>query len=111
MNSVMERRLAAVEPSSSWARSKVDAVMALAKAGADAAGRGVKSIGGKIGLVTLAVAPVVSFAQSLSAATTFDPTSYVTSITGVVAGILAIGGAVFGVYVAIKSTKWATRSL
>lgn len=54
-------------------------------------------------------APLASFAQT--AATTFDPTSYVASITGVVAGILAIGGAVFGVYVAIKSTKWAARSL
>ena len=41
----------------------------------------------------------------------FDPTSYVSSVTGTVAGILAVGGAVFGVYVAIKSTKWARRSL
>ena len=66
--------------------------------------------GPKVGAVALVVgAPLASFAQST--ATTFDPTSYVTSITGVVTGILAIGGAVFGVYVAIKSTKWATRSL
>ena len=46
-----------------------------------------------------------------TAATTFDPTSYVSSVTGTIAGILLIGGAVFGVYVALKSTKWARRSL
>ncbi len=55
-----------------------------------------------------AAAAVPAFAQEAS---TFDPTSYVGQITGLVAGMLAIGGAVFGLYVAIKSTKWARKSL
>lgn len=55
-----------------------------------------------------AAAALPAFAQE---AGTFDPTSYVGSIAGLVAGMLAIGGAVFGLHVAIKSTKWARKSL
>lgn len=50
-----------------------------------------------------------AFAQT--ATDSFDPTSYVAKITAAVAGILAVGGAVFGLNVAIKSTKWARRAL
>lgn len=55
-----------------------------------------------------AVTAVPAFAQD---AGTFDPSSYAGQITGLIAGMLAIGGAVFGLNVAIKSTKWARRSL
>lgn len=50
-------------------------------------------------------------AQAQTAATTFDPTTYVAAITATIAGVLAVGGAVFGLNVAIKSTKWARRAL
>lgn len=65
--------------------------------------------GPKAGVVAAVVAPLASFAQSTT--TVFDPTSYVAAIAGTVAGILAIGGAVFGVYVALKSTKWGRAAL
>ncbi len=54
-------------------------------------------------------APLLSHAQSTG--TTFDPSTYVTAITGTIAGLLLIGGAVFSLNVAIKSTKWARRAL
>ena len=44
-------------------------------------------------------------------AATFDASSYATSITGLIAGMLAIGGAVFALTLSIKSTKWARRAL
>lgn len=50
-------------------------------------------------------------AQAQTAATTFDPSTYTASITGTIAGLLAIGGAVFAVILAIKTTKWARRAL
>lgn len=51
-----------------------------------------------------------AFAQAAST-DTFDPTSYAAKVTAAVAGILVVGGAVFGLNVAIKSTKWARRAL
>lgn len=50
-------------------------------------------------------------AASASHAAVFDPTSYVTEITGTIPAMLAIGGAVFAVVLAIKSTKWGRRAL
>lgn len=41
----------------------------------------------------------------------FDAATYVTSITGTIPAMLAIGGAVFAVVLAIKSTKWGRRAL
>jgi hypothetical protein len=68
-----------------------------------------KNIKAKLAAVTvMALSVVPAFAQE---ATTFDSTSYVASITALVAGVLAVGGAVFGLNVAIKSTKWARRAL
>lgn len=60
-----------------------------------------------VGVMLLASVP--AFAQV--AATTFDASSYAASITALVAGVLVVGGAVFGLNVAIKSTKWARRAL
>lgn len=60
-------------------------------------------------LAVLAVANGAAFAQSAS--TTFDPSSSVTAINGTIPGMLAVGGAVFLVALAIKSTKWARRAL
>lgn len=67
------------------------------------------SLKSKFAVATVALAPVAAFAEG--AATSFDPSSYVAQITGTIAGILAVGAAVFGVYIAIKSTKWARRAL
>lgn len=58
-------------------------------------------------LALFTVAP--AFAQT--ATDTFDPTAYAAKVTAAVAGILVVGGAVFGLNVAIKSTKWARRAL
>lgn len=59
-----------------------------------------------LGLMLLASVP--AFAQE--AATTFDASSYAASITGLIAGVLTVGGAVFALHIAIKSTKWARRA-
>ncbi len=66
-----------------------------------------KNFANKLAVLALTSAPLVAFAEG----TTFDPASYVAQITGTIAGILAVGAAVFGVYIAIKSTKWARRAL
>lgn len=58
-------------------------------------------------LALLTAAP--AFAQT--ATDMFDPTAYAAKVTAAVAGILVVGGAVFGLNVAIKSTKWARRAL
>ena len=60
-----------------------------------------------VGVMLLASVP--AFAQE--ALTTFDASSYAASITALVAGVLVVGGSVFGLNVAIKSTKWARRAL
>lgn len=57
------------------------------------------------------VIAVPLLAQAQATSTTFDPTTYVAAITACIAGVLAVGGAVFGLTVAIKSTKWARRAL
>jgi hypothetical protein len=66
-------------------------------------------VGQLVAVALVAGLPVVSHAQA--AATTFDASTYTAQIVATIAGILAVGGAVFGVYVAIKSTKWARRAL
>ena len=70
-----------------------------------------KKYGRQLAVVAGAAALAAPAFASTTTTSYFDPTSYVSSVTGTVAGILAVGGAVFGVYVAIKSTKWARRSL
>ena len=70
-----------------------------------------KKIGRQLAVIAGAsVLAVPAFASGTSA-TYFDASSYSSSVTATIAGILAVGGAVFGVYVAIKSTKWGRRAL
>lgn len=57
-------------------------------------------------LAGLGLAAGSSFADG-----TFDVTTYVAQVAASTPGILLIGGAVFAVLVAIKSTKWARRAL
>lgn len=52
-----------------------------------------------------------ALALAQEASTVFDPTSHVTAVKSVIPGALAIGGAVFLVILAIKSTKWGRRAL
>lgn len=47
----------------------------------------------------------------METAVVFDASTYVDSIMGVIPSMLAIGGAVFAVVLAIKSTKWGRRAL
>ena len=69
-------------------------------------------VGRKALAVAVIAAPVLAHAQgSGSTGDTFDPSTYVTAITGTIAGLLLIGGAVFSLNVAIKSTKWARKAL
>lgn len=69
-----------------------------------------RSIGQRAAVIGLTMGGAASaFAEG--AATTFDATSYAAQITAAIAGILVVGGAVFGLMVAIKSTKWARRAL
>ena len=68
----------------------------------------------KYGRQLAVVAGAAALAAPAFATTTtsyFDATSYASTVTSTIAGILAVGGAVFGVYVAIKSTKWGRRAL
>ena len=44
-------------------------------------------------------------------ATAVDVTATATDITGQIASITIVGGAVLGVYVAIKGFKWVRRAL
>lgn len=50
-------------------------------------------------------------ALAQEASTVFDPTTHVTAVKSTIPGALAIGGAVFLVILAIKSTKWGRRAL
>jgi len=69
-------------------------------------------VGRKAMVVAAFAAPVLAHAQSSGGTTdVFDPSTYVASITGTIAGMLAIGGAVFALTIAIKSTKWARKAL
>jgi hypothetical protein len=63
----------------------------------------------KVAFLAVMAAPVLAHADT--GANTFDPTTYVTAIIATIAGLLAIGGAVFSLNLAIKSTKWARRAL
>jgi hypothetical protein len=62
-------------------------------------------------LAVVAVSLIAAAPAMAAGETSFDPSTYVTQISGTIAGILAVGAAVFGVLVAIKSTKWARRAL
>jgi len=55
------------------------------------------------------VVPMVARADTTS--DVFDPTAYVTQITGTIPGLLLVGGASFAVVLAIRSTKWGKRAL
>ena len=67
-----------------------------------------RKYGAKLVTGALVAAPLLARADTTS---TFDPTTYVAVIVATIAGLLAIGGAVFGLNVAIKSTKWARKAL
>lgn len=69
-----------------------------------------RSIGQRAAVIGLTMGGAAS-AFADAAATTFDATAYAAQITSTVSGILVVGGAVFGLMVAIKSTKWARRAL
>ncbi len=56
------------------------------------------------------VATGLAMAQA-APAQVFDASSATTQVTSTIAGLLAVGGAVFAVVLAIKSTKWARRAL
>lgn len=72
-------------------------------------GASLRSIGQRAAVIGLTMGGAASaFAEG---ATTFDASSYAAQITAAIAGILVVGGAVFGLMVAIKSTKWARRAL
>lgn len=67
-----------------------------------------RSIGQRAAVIGLTMGGAASaFAEG----TTFDASTYAAQITAAIAGILVVGGAVFGLMVAIKSTKWARRAL
>lgn len=68
-----------------------------------------KQLRAPVALLSGLAAPFIASAQSTG--TTFDPSSSVASINGTIPGMLAVGGAVFLVVLAIKSTKWARRAL
>jgi len=70
-------------------------------------------VGRKALVAAAIVAPVLAHAQTSGggSSTVFDPTTYVAEILGTIAGLLLIGGAVFSLNVAIKSTKWARKAL
>lgn len=57
------------------------------------------------------VALLAAGAANAQTATVFDASTYVSDITGTIPAMLAIGGAVFAVVLAIKSTKWGRRAL
>lgn len=65
-------------------------------------------------VITSAVLALFTVGNAMAQAAstdTFDATAYAAKITAAIAGILVVGGAVFGLNVAIKSTKWARRAL
>ena len=57
------------------------------------------------------VALLAAGAANAQSTEVFDASTYVSQITGTIPGMLAIGGAVFAVVLAIKSTKWGRRAL
>lgn len=67
----------------------------------------------KKSMIALAVAvtamPAVSFAQELPPI--FDPTETVTTIIGYIGPVVAIGSAVLGVVLAVKSFGWIKTAL
>lgn len=68
-----------------------------------------RKYGAKIAVVgTSLMIPAISMAQATD---TFDASGAVTKIGVVAAGLLLVGGAVFGLNLAIKSTKWARKAL
>lgn len=73
--------------------------------------KNLRNIGRKYGPQLAAVAATGGSLMAHADTAVFDPSTYVTSITGTAAGMLLVGGAVFGVYLAIKSVKWAMRAL
>jgi hypothetical protein len=69
----------------------------------------VRKFGPKIAVpVAALLAPMLSFAQA--ATNTYDATQNVAAVMATIAGLLALGGAVFLVHLAIKSTKWARKA-
>ena len=65
------------------------------------------------GVLAAMVMSVLAAAAPMAQATgeVFDATTYTPTIALTIPGILAIGGAVFLVILALKSTKWGRRAL
>lgn len=61
--------------------------------------------------ITGAVLATSAAVASATPATTFDAAPYASDVSATIPGMLAIGGAVFLVVLAIKSTKWGRRAL
>lgn len=71
-----------------------------------------------MGLKNLVLAVAASVASAAVMAqgetttyTVFDASPAGSSILGLIAGMLVIGGAVFALHLAIKSTKWGRKAL
>ena len=62
-------------------------------------------------VATLAALSIPVLANAQTASNTFDAAPYAAQIVACTAGALVIGGAVFALTVAIKSTKWARKAL
>lgn len=52
-----------------------------------------------------------ALAQTTPTYETFDASPAAADILGLVAGLLLIGGAVFAIHLAVKSTKWGRKAL
>lgn len=74
----------------------------------EAVSRGYLRAGALVGTV---MASVPAFAQTEPEYEVFDGGASATVILGLVAGVLAIGGAVFAIHLAAKSTKWGRKAL
>lgn len=57
------------------------------------------------------VGSALALAQQATTYTVFDASPAGASILGLIAGMLVIGGAVFALHLAIKSTKWGRKAL
>lgn len=68
-----------------------------------------KKYGAKIAAASLML-PFAVMAQT-DPATVYDASEHVAAVTGTIAGLLALGGAVFLVHLAIRSTKWGRKAL
>lgn len=70
-----------------------------------------RKYGAKVAVAAAPVlVPAMVWAQEAEGAV-FDAGPQATKILGLIAGALAIGGAVFALHLAIRSTKWGRKAL